>query len=77
MIMFVVFLMLLSYGLGFFTEVIVRNIKELDDIVEKNKLEEKMMLEHAIAPNQQEPSHTSPTPSDINKLKRNLTASKK
>lgn len=45
MIMFVIFLMMMSYGLGYFTEIVVRNMKELDEIVERNRQEEKKFVE--------------------------------
>jgi hypothetical protein len=38
--------MILSYGLGFFTNFIVKNIKELDDIVERNKREEEVLAKN-------------------------------
>jgi hypothetical protein len=40
MITLVFFLMLLSYGLGYFTNLIVVNIKALDEMVERSKREE-------------------------------------
>jgi transcriptional regulator with GAF, ATPase, and Fis domain len=80
MITFVFILMLLSYGLGYFTNLVVENIKAIDEIVERNKREEeeqkqknKNTVDDVIV-DIVKPIKPS---SELNKLKQNINGVKK